>query len=269
LFGAVRVGARPTFAAVGAAYVAWVSPYNPFVGGYEAFFRLGLLSQVLALPVCILFASAVARGHRAWSAPLAALAMAAHPQLALASIAIVGVAGVARGRTDVMVRWARGVAGAFLLGLALYGPGIATNDVPFGWPPDFGWRQLGFGLRRLDWWFLDGDLLDYGRDTPALTALAGAAVLALSLCAARPGARAALAAAVSAIALSSVGRLFRDSSPLVRRCSVFCSRYVFSRSLRRSPPPSSSLHSKRRRHWCRLRAASSVMCGSVLGRLGS
>jgi hypothetical protein len=202
---ALRVGARPAFAAVGASYVACVSPYNPFVGGYEAFFQSGIFAQVLALPICIFFAAAVARGGHAWPAPFAALAMATHPQVAVATLGVVGLASLASGRRAVMVRFARGGVGGLVAGLALYGPGIASTDIPFGWPPDLGWKLIGFGTSRLDWWFLDGDLLDQRRRAPALTALAFAALLALAFRVRRPAVRAGLVATASALVVSVSG----------------------------------------------------------------
>jgi hypothetical protein len=200
-----RVGARPAFAAVGASYVACVSPYNPFVGGYEAFFQSGIFAQVLALPICIFFAAAVARGGHAWPAPFAALAMATHPQVAVATLGVVGLASVASGRLAALLRFVRGAVAGLVAGLALYGPGIATTDIPFGWPPDLGWKLIGFGTSRLGWWFLDGDLLDQRRSAPALTALTFAALLALAFRVRRPSVRAGLVATVSALVFTVSG----------------------------------------------------------------
>ncbi len=205
LVGAVRAGARPVFAAAGAGFVACVSPYNQFVGGYETFFQLGIFSQVLALPICILFASVVARGSAAWPAPLAALAMATHPQLALATLGVTGLASFVSARRDVTLRWLRGAVGAVAFGVALYGQGIATLNVPFGWPPDLGWRQIGFGTSRLDWWFFDGELIDRDRDVAVLTTLAGVSAFVLAMRLRRPAARAGLFAALAAVVLSVSG----------------------------------------------------------------
>jgi hypothetical protein len=212
--GALRVRARPAFAAVGASFVACVSPYNAFVGGYETFFQLGIFAQVLALPVCIFFAAVVARGSDAWPAPLAALAMAAHPQVAVSTLGVIGLASVASGRRAVVLRFVRGAVAGLVSGLAFYGPGIATTDIPFGWPPDLGWKLVGFGVSRLDWWFLDGDLLDRGRRAPALTALAFAALLALALRARRPSVRAGLVATASALAFSVSGPWLQRLEPV-------------------------------------------------------
>jgi hypothetical protein len=191
-----------------------VSPYNPFVGGYEAFFQVGLLAQVTALPLCIAFGAVVARGGDAWPAPIAALCMAAHPQLAVAAVAAVGLAALATTRRAVIVRFFRGAAGALVFGLALYGPGIANHRVPFGWPPELGWRLVGFGTRRFGWWFIDGDLLDRGRELAPLTSLAGAALLVVAFRAARPAARAGFVAAAAVVTLSAIGPALSRLEPV-------------------------------------------------------
>jgi hypothetical protein len=95
---------------------------------------------------------------------------------------------------------------ALIAGGALYGQGMATLDIPFGWPPDLGWRQLGFRPERLERWLLDGELLDQGR-APVLTALLSAAFVTLVLGARRPANRAlALALGVSLL-LGVSGRM--------------------------------------------------------------
>ncbi len=204
-FCATRARVRPSYAALGALYLGWVSPRNPFVGGYEAFFYLGLFSQVLALPIAIAFAGAVASGTGRWAAPFGALAMSAHPQLAIATVVVVGFAVLASASRAAAARFVRGAAGAVLFGAALYGQGALHLRIPFGWPPDLGWRQVGFDVSRLGWWFADGDLLDSGRSAPVLTALVASAAVALVLCIARPLARAALVAAALTLALSVSG----------------------------------------------------------------
>ncbi len=201
----VRAGARPALAASAGCLLALVSPYNPFVGGFEVYFVSGLISQALALPFCIAFAAAVARGARAEAVLWSAFAMLAHPELCAAAATIVAVVALGDG-----ARGRRGAAGCALVaiavaGLALYGQGIATLGVPFGWPPGFNWRQLGFGTARLVWWFRDGDLLDYGASTPQLTSLSVAAVLSCALLCKRRAPRAALLLVVAGIAASSCG----------------------------------------------------------------
>jgi hypothetical protein len=205
---------RPSYAALGALYVSWVSPYNPFVGGYEAFFHIGLFSQVLALPLCIAFAGSIASGTGRWSAPLGALAMSGHPQLGIATLAVTACAVAASASRAAAARFARGAAGAAIFGVALYGQGALHVEVPFGWPPALGWRQVGFDSSRLAWWYVDGDLLDAGRSVLVLTALGAAAAVALTLSIARPAARAALAAALAAVVLSVTGRTLARFEPV-------------------------------------------------------
>jgi len=202
---ALRVRARPTFAALGAVFVLAVSPYNPFVGGYEAFFTTGLISQVLALPLVVLAVAEIARGARASAVTLGALAIAAHPEVAAASMALALVGAVVARDRRALETAALAAAGAAVFGLALYGQGVTTLAVPFGWPPDFGWRRLGFGFRRWDWWLFDGDLLDRESALMPLTALVGAALPILFARVRRPGPRAALAVLAVAMLASSLG----------------------------------------------------------------
>jgi hypothetical protein len=202
----VRAGARPLHAACAGCLLSLVSPYNPFIGGHEVFFSVGLLSQAVALPLCISCAAAAARGARGEATIVAALAMSAHPQLGVATFVLIGGVAVldgARGRRGAV---ACALGSAVLTGAALYGQGLRTLRVPFGWPPGLGWRQVGFGTARLVWWFRDGDLLDNESKIPAITALAGAAVLLALLLIKRRATRALLLATLAALALSSAGR---------------------------------------------------------------
>ncbi len=201
----LRAGARPVLAATGGCFLALVTPYNPFVGGFEAYFSTGLLSQVLALPLCVAFAAAVARGARAEAVLCATFAMLAHPELCAATASIVAIVALldgARGRRSAAIC---GLAAVAVAGAALYGQGIATLGVPFGWPFGFNWRQLGFGTARLAWWFRDGDLLDSRASTPQLTSLSLAAVLACALLGKRRVPRAALLLVLVGIVASSCG----------------------------------------------------------------
>lgn len=202
---AIAAGARPTFAFLGGACLTWVSPYNAFIGGYETFFSQGLLSQSVAVPICSWFAASVVAGRRTWSpAVSAALAMACHPQVTVATVILLGIAVVVTGKRVLLARYTWGSAVALGAGAALYGQGIRNLVVPFGWPPGFGWRQLGFSPSRLSWWFVDGELLDQAR-VSVLTALVVAAMLVLVLLLRRWEARAALAGFVGAVLLSVSG----------------------------------------------------------------
>ena len=210
---AVRCGARPMAAVVGATCVAWIAPYNPFVGGYETFFAVGLLSQILATPICLLLASTIAKARSPWpSVLLAAVAMVTHPQLGVATLVIACAASLIAARAAPLLRCTRACVSAIAIGGALYGPGLMTLKLPFGWPPGIGWRLVGFPPARLVWWFRDGDLLDVGR-AAVITQLAEASLLALMLLARRPAARAIAGAGLLAIVLSVSGRALATAGP--------------------------------------------------------
>ena len=203
---AVWCGARVRFAVLGSLFVAWISPYNPFFGGYHTFFQIGLLSQVCALPVCVLLLGFLARGRAVWPAVLCgALTMAIHPQLSVATLSVSGLCVLVSGQRTALWRYLRVALATGIVGAGLYGQGIASLKIPLGWPPNLGWLQLGFDPRRLEWWLVDGDLLDL--DRPAvLTALCGAAAIALLLRLRRPTARSALVALTATLAFSVSGQ---------------------------------------------------------------
>jgi len=200
-----RAGARSLHAACGGCFLALVCPYNPFVGGFEVYFMTGLVSQVLALPLCIAFAAAAARGARGEATLFGALAMSAHPQVAGACVVLVAVAALIDGARGRRAAVACSLGGALIAGAALYGQGVRTLRVPFGWPTGLTWRQLGFGTSRLSWWFRDGDLLDQGATAPVLTALVGAAALTCLLLVRRRAPRGLLLLGLAALALSASG----------------------------------------------------------------
>jgi hypothetical protein len=209
-FALIRGGVLPSVACAGSLLACWVSPYNAFVGGYETFFTAGLVSQVLALPIVSWLVAATLFGERRWEASLAAwLAMSSHPQVTVAALIVLGLSSVAGGRRrDIAnVAWTSSIA--LLAGVALYGQGIASLDIPFGWPPNMGWRQFGFPPSRLRWWLEDGDLLDLGR-APVMTALVGAAFLILVVDARRASSRALAVACVSTLLLSVSGQWLRQ-----------------------------------------------------------
>lgn len=193
----IRCHVRPGFAALGAGYLCCVSPYNAFVGGYETFFGIGLVSQVVALPLCIWLAVATVKRSNRWEPALCAwLAMASHPQLTVATLIVLEFALVASGSRAMVTRGFRVGVCALIAGGALYGQGITTLDIPFGWPPDLGWRQLGFRPDHLERWLIDGELLDRDR-APVLTALLFAA-FSILICGIRRPVNRALAMALAA-----------------------------------------------------------------------
>ncbi|HVZ32971.1 MAG TPA: hypothetical protein VG963_11125, partial [Polyangiaceae bacterium] len=205
-FGLTRCGVRPAFAALGAISLCWVAPYNAFVGGYETYFTAGLMSQVLVMPLCTWLVVVTLRDERRWPAPLFAwLSMAAHPQVTVAAVIVLCVAALASGRGALIAScfWTGTYAG--LAGLALYGQGIASLHIPFGWPPDLGWRQLGFRPDRLQRWLGDGELLDFERPS-VMTSLLLTASLVLLLSLRRPAHRALLLALGLSLTLAISGR---------------------------------------------------------------
>ncbi len=177
----VRARAQPLFAFLGALCLCWVAPYNAFVGGFEVYFTQGLLSQAVALPLCLWWTCEVILVRDPVRTALwGCLLMAAHPQLALGGLVLLWMAALVVSERA-LFRSASWAAVALLFsGACLYGQGLATLNVPFGWPPAFGWRQLGFGPSHLGEWLLDGELLDRDR-SPVLTALVSASLLCLLL----------------------------------------------------------------------------------------
>jgi len=150
-----------SFAALGAVFFSWIAPYNEFFGGYEVFYRSGLISQTMGLPFVLLWVRSVVRAERTsliflWSA----LAMATHPQLSIAGVLFLGLALVALGQRRRLKTYVWGSAALGLFAVAIYGQGAAQLRVPFGWPESFAWRQVGFSASRLEWWLVDGDLFD-------------------------------------------------------------------------------------------------------------
>jgi hypothetical protein len=205
-FGLSKLGVRPAFAALGAILLCWVAPYNSFVGGYETYFTAGLVSQVLVMPICTWLVVVTLRDERRWQAPLFAwLSMAAHPQVTVAAILVLCLATLASGRRAAIASSLRTATYSALGGAALYGQGIATLRIPFGWPPDLGWRQLGFPPGRLEAWLVDGDLLDFRRP-PVMTSLLLAAALVLLLGLRRPAYRALLLGLAASLMLGVSGR---------------------------------------------------------------
>jgi hypothetical protein len=95
---ALRAGARPFAAITCALFLSWVTPGGYFVGGYEAFYGLGLLSQVMTVPIVVLLFGAIARHGPPWRATLAAvLAVSCHPQIATACLVVLLFTALASG----------------------------------------------------------------------------------------------------------------------------------------------------------------------------
>jgi hypothetical protein len=202
---ALRAGGRPITALACALFLSWIAPGGYFVGGYEAFYGQGLLSQVLVIPSLVFLVAAIASAGPPWRATLSAVvAVACHPQIATGCIAVLLLPVLASRDRGVLGRYLRASAAMVLVGAAVYGPGIGTLKVPFGWPPMEAWKTIGFGADHLGPWLLGGGLLDAGR-SPVLTAVWGAAMLLVLARLERPLPRAAAIASVVALTLAVSG----------------------------------------------------------------
>lgn len=200
-----RAGARPLAALFGALAVTWVSPFTFMPASFEVFGHAGMLSQVLGTLVAVLWAGAlVAPSARAAPPLLAALLAATHPQIAVAALAVGFVGALAAWRGDAAVRWARSAFAALAVAVAVFGPGVRTMRVPFGWPKMADWLQFGFGGEMLRPWLLDGGLLDVGRE-PVITLAWVASLVALAVLARRRAPRVALAVSLATLAISVSG----------------------------------------------------------------
>ncbi|WP_437949978.1 hypothetical protein WME98_03590 [Sorangium sp. So ce296] len=222
LAAARAAGARPASAAAGAVALAWVAPYVQFAGGWPSFFLLGLLSQILVIPLVVAWAAAVIRPARFELGPaLAAACAATHPQVFAVSAAVLAAAAIAAWDRRLCARALRSLAGGGLVAAALYGPGIASMAVPFGWPAGLGWRHIGFGPERVLPWTLEGDLLDY-EHAPVIGSAWIAACLLHATRLRAPASRALLAASAAALLLSMSGGWIASAGPLGRALlSVF------------------------------------------------
>jgi hypothetical protein len=208
VFGAWRYGASPAAGALAAILVSTVAPYTSFEGGWGAFFVLGVLSQVLVMPVVILWVLALLDARASRFAPaLAALAVAVHPQVLVAAAVLVAVLATIALERRVRGAIVRSALAAAVLGVAIYGFGVATLHVPFGWPPMPYWKLTGFHVDRAVDWIARGDLLDLDR-TPAFTFAWVAATAFLLARVERRVPRAAVVASVTAFALSIGGDAF-------------------------------------------------------------
>jgi hypothetical protein len=202
---ALRARAMPFTAVACALFLSWVSPDGYFVGGGEAFYGQGLLSQVVVIPSLVFFVAAIARAGSPWKATLSGVvAVACHPQIAVACVAVLFLPVLASRDRGAIGRYIRASLAMGLVGAAVYGPGIATLKVPFGWPPMESWKTIGFGTHRLEPWLLEGELLDKGRG-PVLTALWGVSILLVLFRLRRPAPRAAAIASLVCVTLSVSG----------------------------------------------------------------
>jgi hypothetical protein len=188
--------------------LTWVRPLNPFVGGLEAFYVFGLVSQVLVMPLVILWASAVfgARGKNASSRACmwANLSMLVHPQVAVCACLLMGLCAVVTAARTCVVRFCVSAGSAAFVAAFVYGSAVRNLSLPFGWPVLPSWMHLGFGPERLGDWLLDGELLDRGR-APVVTWLWALSVVLLAVKWRHPAARGAVAASAGSVFLCTIG----------------------------------------------------------------
>ncbi len=209
---AVRAHARPSYALAGACMLAWTASNTPFAGGFEVFFSAGLLSTVLALPLCMLAAGEIVRAEIRWVAPLLLVfAVSIAPPLALSTLLLLAMGNALAAHGPGLRETLRAALSTAAVSIAIYGRGFLDLRVPFGPPAELAWRRVGFPPSRLEDWLLGGDLLDDGR-APVLTYLAIAAVAALALLVKKPSARAGLAAIVLAIGWPVLARVVLGES---------------------------------------------------------
>lgn len=212
--GLLRSSLLPRFALLAALLLQWAAPYNAFIGGWETFFSMGLLSQALGLPACLWLAAAVAAPINRFEAPLAAtVAMSCHPQIAVATSVVMTLGAICAGAKRPLFEVIRADLVGVIAGVALYGQGVVHLNIPFGWPSGFGWQHLGFPPRRLADWFVEGRLLDQGR-WPGFTILTLSAFVLLAVRLRHPIVRATLSMLGAALFLSVSGRFWLDCGRL-------------------------------------------------------
>ena len=205
-FLARRNGAYYVSSFASALLLQWLSPLTSFVGNIEAFVTSGLLSQVVCTPILVLWAfELLGKGTTPRAILLGSLCVLTHPQLAASAALILGFSVAVTGNRTTISRYFVSQTAAVLVAGLVYGPGIVSMSVPFGWPDIPQWMHLGFGPDKLGDWLVDGALLDH--DRPAL--LTSMWLACFPLLAARfrkfPAARAALVGSVVGFALCLTG----------------------------------------------------------------
>jgi hypothetical protein len=216
-------GVGPLAALAGAVALTLTSPERPLVGGFDVVVAQGLIAQAAGMPILVLAGGAVLGRRARWALPLLAwLAAAAHPQLLVTGLGLgavgLAVAGPRRHRDEARAFLLLGVASGVSL-LALYGHGLATFHVPFGFPQLQGWRLLGFNPIRFTDFVLEGELLDRDR-LPFTMAAWTAALVALAARADRGAPRALVALSILTVLLPFSGHFFADSRLLLKLVQV-------------------------------------------------
>lgn len=200
-----RLTGSPVAAAAASMFLASVSASPPIAGGVGTFLDNGVVAQVVATPLAVLFAGAVLTARpRLPLEVIGALLMAAHPQIAAATIIVTWLAVLSLTDRASALRAVRATWPALALGALTYGPGLATLRYPFGWPDLMPWHIVGFGTSRFEDWFVEGRLLDDARD-PWLTTLAAASLVLALTRPSHPAARALVVTTAALLALTALG----------------------------------------------------------------
>jgi hypothetical protein len=218
----MRAGASFGAALTGMAILSWMIPITGFLGGAKAILVIGLLSQVVVMPFVAwnVYATLFGKSERGLVAS-AVLAMLAHPQVAVGTALLVGVASLFGSRVP-RRRWLVGCAAQVIVGAFVFGPGVASLHVPFGWPPmdltppaptTQSWLVRGRPTEMFLGWLSEGDLLDHAR-LPVVTTVLACAVVVLVATLRRRESRAALVTAgvaltgcISGATLGGLGRV--------------------------------------------------------------
>lgn len=167
-----RLGLEAPAAALGAVAMVLVLPNTPYVFGWDAQLHHGFLAQSVSAPLLGMLVLSVARPVHRWFPPsFGALAAIAHPEIALPAFLLLGAAVLLHGDAASRQRYLRAGIAGFVAAAVVFGPGIASMGVPFGWSPAAQELRFGFSLSELAAFFERGVLLDEGR-APWLTSLA-------------------------------------------------------------------------------------------------
>lgn len=200
-------GARPIAALAGAVALAAISPYNAWLGTFETYLSLGLLSQATAVPFVLGIAWGTISRRATWALPLLGAGLAsAHPQITVMA-AIFATPLLVLATQRLRRRLMLAAAGCAIAGLALYGPGLALHKLPFAWTTlGDAWWFSGYRLDRLGRWLLDGELFDQLRDVPLVTSVWWLSVAVLLPFTRSRAPRAALASVAWSLVLCTAGR---------------------------------------------------------------
>lgn len=218
LAAARRAGAHPAVAVVGAWLATWVSPANTFIGGWETYLTEGLLAQSLALPLAVIAGASIALDREsAWRTPVfAALLMATHPQIATGLLAVMFPAFFFAATAGYRARYLRAGLAQGAVGIAIYGRGVLSLQVPFGFSGRLpAWKQIGYPIDRLPDWLLEGELFDAHRG-PAFTIPWLVSAIFLTVLARRAVPRAVLVTMLTALGLSVCGHTLQHLGGLGR-----------------------------------------------------